>query len=110
MSLRNITWAIVSYHFHLNYNCIQTTGAKFEEMQAKKRDAQANFDSLKLNGGKNPTKVEERMKKEVKKAEIDALVLIGGDGTFTGGMVFNQEFTLLILILFFILFNSQNQN
>ncbi|WP_224483140.1 6-phosphofructokinase [Robertkochia aurantiaca] len=24
--------------------------------------------------------------------EIDALVLIGGDGTFTGGMIFNQEF------------------
>lgn len=26
------------------------------------------------------------------KAEIDAVVLIGGDGTFTGGMVFNKEF------------------
>ncbi len=26
------------------------------------------------------------------KAEIDALVLIGGDGTFEGGMVFNKEF------------------
>lgn len=25
-------------------------------------------------------------------AEIDALVLIGGDGTFTGGMVFNKEY------------------
>jgi len=36
----------------------------------------------------------EKAYKEVKKAEIDALVLIGGDGTFTGGMVFNQEFTL----------------
>ena len=52
-----------------SYNCIQTTGAKFEGMQAKKRDALANLDSLKLNGGKNPAKVEERMKKEVKKAE-----------------------------------------
>lgn len=29
--------------------------------------------------------------KEIQKHEIDALVLIGGDGTFTGGMVFNQE-------------------
>jgi len=28
----------------------------------------------------------------LKKANIDALVLIGGDGTFTGGMVFNKEF------------------
>ncbi len=36
----------------------------------------------------------EKAYKEIKKAEIDALVLIGGDGTFTGGMVFNQEFTL----------------
>ena len=36
----------------------------------------------------------EKAYKEVKRAEIDALVLIGGDGTFTGGMVFNQEFTL----------------
>lgn len=26
------------------------------------------------------------------KADIDALVLIGGDGTFTGGMIFNKEF------------------
>ena len=25
------------------------------------------------------------------KAEVDALVIIGGDGTFTGGMVFNKE-------------------
>lgn len=29
---------------------------------------------------------------ELKNAEIDALVLIGGDGTFTGGMVFNSEY------------------
>jgi 6-phosphofructokinase 1 len=30
--------------------------------------------------------------KNLKNANIDALVLIGGDGTFTGGMVFNGEF------------------
>jgi len=30
--------------------------------------------------------------KHLKNAEIDALVLIGGDGTFTGGMVFNNEY------------------
>ena len=29
---------------------------------------------------------------QIKKAKIDALVLIGGDGTFTGGMVFNEEY------------------
>ncbi|NOR29329.1 MAG: 6-phosphofructokinase [Lutibacter sp.] len=29
--------------------------------------------------------------KNLKNAEIDALVLIGGDGTFTGGMIFNKE-------------------
>ncbi len=51
-----------------SFNCIQTSGAKFEEMQAKKRDAQANLDSLKLHGGKNPAKVE---KKEVKEAVSD---------------------------------------
>jgi len=28
----------------------------------------------------------------LKNAKIDALVLIGGDGTFTGGMVFNNEY------------------
>lgn len=28
----------------------------------------------------------------LKKEKIDALVLIGGDGTFTGGMVFNSEY------------------
>jgi len=30
--------------------------------------------------------------KQLKKAGIDALVLIGGDGTFTGGMIFNEEY------------------
>ena len=30
--------------------------------------------------------------KQLKNAEIDALVLIGGDGTFTGGMIFNKEY------------------
>ncbi|WP_456377388.1 6-phosphofructokinase [Lutibacter sp.] len=30
--------------------------------------------------------------KEIQKAKIDALVLIGGDGTFTGGMIFNKEY------------------
>ncbi|HCE56032.1 MAG TPA: 6-phosphofructokinase, partial [Lutibacter sp.] len=29
---------------------------------------------------------------QLKNAEIDALVLIGGDGTFNGGIVFNKEF------------------
>ncbi|WP_298370482.1 6-phosphofructokinase [uncultured Lutibacter sp.] len=29
---------------------------------------------------------------QIKKEKIDAIVLIGGDGTFTGGMVFNDEF------------------
>lgn len=28
---------------------------------------------------------------QLKKAEIDALVVIGGDGTFNGGLVFNEE-------------------
>ena len=31
--------------------------------------------------------------KELQDAEIDALVLIGGDGTFTGGMIFNKEYS-----------------
>jgi len=34
----------------------------------------------------------EKAYNQVKKANIDALVLIGGDGTFTGGMIFNEEF------------------
>ena len=29
---------------------------------------------------------------QLKNAEIDAIVLIGGDGTFTGGMIFNNEY------------------
>ncbi len=29
--------------------------------------------------------------------EIDALVLIGGDGTFTGGMIFNQEYKFPVI-------------
>jgi 6-phosphofructokinase 1 len=36
----------------------------------------------------------EKAYNEIKKAGIDALVLIGGDGTFTGGMVFSEEFNL----------------
>ena len=34
----------------------------------------------------------EEAHKQLKKANIDALVVIGGDGSFTGGLVFNQEF------------------
>lgn len=29
---------------------------------------------------------------QLKKEGVDALILIGGDGTFTGGMIFNEEF------------------
>ena len=34
---------------------------------------------------------------QLQKEEIDALVLIGGDGTFTGGMIFNVEFNFPII-------------
>lgn len=34
---------------------------------------------------------------QLKSVGIDALVLIGGDGTFTGGMIFNQEFNFPII-------------
>ncbi|MEJ2113329.1 MAG: 6-phosphofructokinase [Flavobacteriaceae bacterium] len=34
---------------------------------------------------------------KLKEANIDALVLIGGDGTFTGGMIFNQEFNFPVI-------------
>jgi 6-phosphofructokinase 1 len=34
---------------------------------------------------------------QIKKAGIDALILIGGDGTFTGGMLFNKEFNFPII-------------
>ncbi|MBU2525155.1 MAG: 6-phosphofructokinase [Flavobacteriaceae bacterium] len=33
-----------------------------------------------------------RAYENLRKENIDALVLIGGDGTFTGGLIFNQEF------------------
>ncbi len=36
----------------------------------------------------------EKAYKELKNAEIDALILIGGDGTFTGGMVFSSEYDI----------------
>ncbi|HKJ06871.1 MAG TPA: 6-phosphofructokinase [Flavobacteriaceae bacterium] len=34
---------------------------------------------------------------QLKKAEIDGVVLIGGDGTFTGGMIFNDEFDFPVI-------------
>ncbi len=34
---------------------------------------------------------------QIKNANIDALVLIGGDGTFTGGMIFNHEFNFPVI-------------
>lgn len=34
---------------------------------------------------------------QIIKAEIDALILIGGDGTFTGGMIFKNEFDFPII-------------
>ena len=33
----------------------------------------------------------------IKKNEIDALVVIGGDGTFTGSMIFQKEFSIPII-------------
>ena len=33
----------------------------------------------------------------LKKAEIDAFVVIGGDGSFTGAMIFNQEFNFPVM-------------
>ena len=34
---------------------------------------------------------------QLKKAEIDALVVIGGDGSFTGAMIFNQEYNFPVM-------------
>lgn len=34
---------------------------------------------------------------QLQKAGIDAVVLIGGDGTFTGGMIFNDEFNFPVI-------------
>ena len=34
---------------------------------------------------------------QLKSAGIDAMVLIGGDGTFTGGMIFNEEFNFPVI-------------
>lgn len=34
---------------------------------------------------------------QIKKADMDALIIIGGDGTFTGGMIFNEEFNFPII-------------
>ncbi|WP_313807693.1 6-phosphofructokinase [Flavobacterium sp.] len=34
---------------------------------------------------------------ELKKNDIDALVIIGGDGSFTGGMVFNKEYNFPVI-------------
>ena len=36
----------------------------------------------------------EKAYNELKKAKLDALILIGGDGTFTGGMIFSEEFKI----------------
>ena len=33
----------------------------------------------------------------VKKNDIDALVIIGGDGSFTGAMIFQQEFSIPVI-------------
>ncbi|WP_299113436.1 6-phosphofructokinase [uncultured Winogradskyella sp.] len=35
--------------------------------------------------------------KQLKKAGIDAFVVIGGDGSFTGAMIFNQEFNFPVM-------------
>jgi 6-phosphofructokinase 1 len=44
-------------------------------------------------------KPEGRLKayQQLKKFEVDALVIIGGDGSFTGGMVFNSEFDFPVM-------------
>ena len=40
----------------------------------------------------------EKAYNQLKNAEIDGLVLIGGDGTFTGGIVFNKDIIFLVLV------------
>lgn len=54
---------------------------------------------LKSSRSKQFRTVEGRKKAydQLKKAEIDALILIGGDGTFTGGMIFNEEYSFPII-------------
>jgi 6-phosphofructokinase 1 len=39
----------------------------------------------------------EKAYNQLKNADIDALVLIGGDGTFNGGIVFNKEFKIPLI-------------
>ncbi|UOK41657.1 MULTISPECIES: 6-phosphofructokinase [Flavobacterium] len=39
----------------------------------------------------------QRAYQNLKKNEIDALVIIGGDGSFTGGLIFNKEFGFPIM-------------
>lgn len=34
---------------------------------------------------------------QIKKVDIDALILIGGDGTFTGGLLFSEEFNFPVI-------------
>ena len=39
----------------------------------------------------------EKAYNQLKKANIDAIVTIGGDGTFTGALIFNQEFNFPVM-------------
>lgn len=73
----------------------------FEEMSARSVKDIVNRGGtiLKSARSKEFRTVEGRKQayEQVKKANIDALVLIGGDGTFTGGMIFNQEFDFPVI-------------
>lgn len=73
----------------------------FEEMNARSVHHIINKGGTILKSARsNDFRTEEGRKKaykNVKDANIDGLVLIGGDGTFTGGMIFNDEYDFPVI-------------
>lgn len=73
----------------------------FEEMNARSVNNIINKGGTILKSARsNEFRTSEGRKKaydNLKAHEIDAMVVIGGDGTFTGAMIFNEEFHLPVI-------------
>ena len=73
----------------------------FEEMNARSVKGIVNKGGTMLKSARSQefrTKEgRQRAYDALKKAEIDAFVVVGGDGSFTGAMIFNQEFNFPVM-------------
>ena len=87
------------YGFYNGYNGL--INGNFEELDARSVRNKINLGGTFLKSARSKefrTKEgREKAYKVLKKEQVDGLVLIGGDGTFTGGQIFSREYDIPVI-------------